>query len=138
MSADPDLPAGVARFLEESIESYEQLEILLLMHSQPGLWWGTGAFAAATQLSDEQINEALRALCQRGLADTLVGNVPMYKYGATALAQAAIIGELETCLVQRKVEVIKAMHQHALARLRARAAHTFTDAFLGSRKREEG
>lgn len=66
MSADP-LPDRVRTLLDGRIDSVTQLDILLLIHRNPGRPWTGRAVAAELRIGDLWAEEQLSLLCRRGL-----------------------------------------------------------------------
>jgi class 3 adenylate cyclase len=136
MAAD-DIPGDVERLLFEALESYEQLEALLLLVEEPHLRRGADDVAAKLGMPEEAAREALDHLRERGLAvASATGDRVLYGYGAPSPDRDAAIRALARIYRERPAEIAKRMTANAIERLRTSAIRTFSDAFLlrGSKK----
>lgn len=118
----------VNTLLRDCIESFEQLEVLLLLHRTPGETWSPDAVATATtlKLSSDVADDALAHLRRWKLID---GEARVYRYDpanrldATVRALAAVYEE-------DRLEVMKIMNQNAIERVRTSALRAFADSFF--------
>ena|SRR5688572_1598621 len=136
MTADADIPKDVQAFLRDYIESYEELEVLLLLHRLRG---GAYAIAAITaQLPLPGINsETTEALVARGLLSARrTGTEPVYAYAPEDPEVDATVARLAQSYASVRLSVMKLMTANAMDRLRASALHTFADAFVFGRKKK--
>ena len=63
-----DLPADVRSLLDSTITSVEQLELLLLLHREPGRAWTAIAAGRAVHTSEHSAGIRLAELAARGVA----------------------------------------------------------------------
>ncbi len=129
------VPADVRALLEEHIETYEQLETLLLLRAHPGEWWTPESVGARLGIS---VGAAARALDEiygsAFLTSQAVEDGRRFMYGPAPVA-AASIDRLKVAYDERRIEIMKIMNESAIARLRTAAIRAFADAFLlGSKK----
>lgn len=134
LRAETDRLARIQRFLLERVQSYEQLEILLLLFNSREFLWAPAAISDKLQLSELDVSDALDALRSRGLVTTLECGVGLV-YAPESAALNQMVTDLATLCESQRLEVMKAMTANAILRLRARTADAF-DA-LGSRKNAE-
>ncbi len=134
MSGTDDLPEDVRALLHEHIESYEQLEILLLLRRERYEQWTEEGLSARLRVRAELIETALAALKASGLIEA-AGAVPTrFAYRPASSGLDAAAGRLEREYAERPILVIQLMSANAIERLRTAALHTFADAFVLSKK----
>ncbi|MGH8296423.1 MAG: hypothetical protein ACRETZ_13165 [Steroidobacteraceae bacterium] len=137
MSDASDLPEDVRALLHEHIESYEQLEILLLLHRErPEQWTGDG-LAARLHVQAELIESALMGLRSSGLVETIGAAPTRFAYRPASSGLDAAVGRLEREYADRPVLIIQLMSANAIERLRTAALHTFADAFVLKKKDQD-
>lgn len=121
---DP-LSDDVRRFLDENVESLEQLEILRVLAEDPGRAWGATELAGAIQAEPATAAKHLTALGGRGLITlTTAGAEAAGRHGARTPELGAKVDALLAAYRQRPVTMIKLVYERANERLRA-----FSDAF---------
>jgi hypothetical protein len=119
------VPEPVRVFLRAQIESYEELEVLLLVREQRGRWCSAsqiGALGSATLMAPA---EALERLYRRGLL--AVRDEPpdvRYQYDPSDRALVERVDELALVYRDNPLEVMKLMTQNAVERVRSQAART--------------
>jgi hypothetical protein len=137
---DPsDLPEDVRRLLQEHIQSYEQLEILLLLRRVRYEAWTSGALATRLRISEALVAPALACLEAAGLLRTDTGNdppaqPPRYAYRPASSGLDATVGILDREYAERPISIIKLMSANSIERVRTAALHTFADAFVLNKK----
>jgi DNA-binding transcriptional ArsR family regulator len=118
-------PEDVRRFLDEYVESIDQLEILRLLWEKPETDWSATALSAEVQAEPADVSAHLAVLRARGLlasADRGAGLV--YRYGPR---NPELEGRLQTMLQhyrERPVSMIKLVVARSKDPLR-----NFSDAF---------
>ena len=134
MSDARELPEDVRALLHEHIESYEQLEVLLLLRRERYEQWTGEALAARLRVRAELIDTALAGLEASGLVE-LAGAAPArFAYRPASSGLDAAVGRLEREYAERPILVIQLMSTNAIERLRTAALHTFADAFVLKKK----
>jgi len=134
VSGASDLPDDVRALLHEHIDSYEQLEILLLLRRERHEQWTGERLAARLRVRAELIEPALAGLKTGGLVEA-VGVAPTrFTYHPATAELDASVGRLEQEYAQRPILVIQLMSANAIDRLRTAALHTFADAFILKKK----
>jgi len=125
-----DLPEDVRALLKEHIESYEQLEMLLLLRRERYEVWTAEGLAARLRVGAELIEPALAALKLSGLVE-ITGTAPSrFAYRPASPGLDAATGRLEREYAERPILIIQLMSANAIERLRTAALHTFADAFV--------
>jgi hypothetical protein len=128
---DNDLPEEVQRFLREHVESFEQLEIVLLLRGRADEAFDSNAISAELRLPEVIVEEALDTLSQRALVRRAPGVAgPLYSYSPETPSLAALVSALAQLNVERRLDVMRSMTANSIERLRAKALSTFADAFL--------
>ena len=139
MTDTDDLPEDVRALLHEHIESYEQLEVLLLLRRERYEEWTIAALAARLHVREELIASALERLKSASLVAAVSATAAMrfaYRPGSSGLDAAA--GHLDRAYAERPIRVIQLMSANAIERLRTAALHTFADAFVLKKKDDDG
>lgn len=126
-----EVPKRVAEFLHGNVESYEELEILLLLHRERTQSWSAEALGARLRLSVPLTDAALSALAARRLINA-ASNPPGSSYTAVSANPALdeTIGCLANFYASRPIEIIKLMSANAIERVRTAALRTFVEAFV--------
>jgi hypothetical protein len=126
MSRD-ELDDDLQRFLRDCVQSYEELEVLLLLHRDRSKEWTPVEAAAALRLTSEAAGTALENL----LASALLRRRPERRYrcepGDPALE--ALIAKLADASVHNRIRLVQVMSKNALDRLRVASLRTFAEAF---------
>jgi len=131
---DAVLPRDVLAFLRERIESYQQLEILLLLRARPERRRSVRSIAAELRLPEASAVEACHFLQQQELACAVEGTGELLVvYGPVCPELDGTIGQLAMAYAGNRIDVASAMAVHALDRFRSRASRILLDAIL-SRK----
>ncbi|MBW4050681.1 MAG: hypothetical protein HIU85_04340 [Proteobacteria bacterium] len=129
-----DLPEDVRALLQEHIESYEQMETLLLLRRERHEQWTASGLAGRLRVRAELIDTALAGLEASGLIEA-IGAAPLrFAYRPAGAGLDAAVGRLERAYTERPILVIQLMSANAIERLRTAALHTFADAFVLKKK----
>jgi DNA-binding IclR family transcriptional regulator len=128
----------VRAFLRENIESYEELEVLLLLQRESVGPWNARALAARLHLPAPLLHEALGALRSRKLVDRWFdGTEECYRLAADMAANETL-ASLATLYASHAVEIIKLMSTHSIERIRTAALRSFADAFVFRKDKKNG
>ena len=139
MSSTEDLPEDVRALLNEHIESYEQLEVLLLLRRERYEEWTIEGLAARLHLREELIGSALEGLKAGGLVvATSATSAPRFAYRPASSGLDAAAGRLDREYAERPIRIIQLMSANAIERVRTAALHTFADAFVLKKKDSDG
>lgn len=134
MSGINDLPDDVRELLNEHIESYEQLETLLLLRRERYEEWTVEGLAARLHVHTELVETALAGLKVSGLVEATATTPPRFAYRPTSSRLDAASGRLEREYAERPILVIQRMSANSIERLRTATLHTFADAFVLKKK----
>jgi hypothetical protein len=129
-----DLTEDVRALLHEHIESYEQLEMLLLLRRERHEQWTGEGLAGRLRVGAELIQTALAGLEAGGLIEVIRGSPSRFAYRPATAGLDAAVGRLERAYAERPILVIQLMSANAIERLRTAALHTFADAFVLKRR----
>jgi hypothetical protein len=142
-----ELSQDVLALLRNSIEAYEELEVLLLLHRSRERGWTVAELSERLRLSEDLISAAVARLAAASLAGVAPGGPegsgPLtarksYQYRAATPALDATIGELAAAYSDNPVTVIRAMSAHSIQRVRTAALRAFADAFIFKRNKDRG
>ncbi len=126
-----DLPEDVRAMLHEHVESYEQLEVLLLLRRERYEEWTVTGLAARLHVREELVDSALEGLRRAGLvAITGAAPAPRFVYRPASSGLDAAASRLDREYAERPIKIIQLMSANAIERLRTAALHTFADAFV--------
>lgn len=119
-------------FLRAYIDSFECLEVLLLLRRERTAWT---AEALCTRLNTRAplVDDALTTLVRAGLLDIALQdmNLPTaYTYAGESSAHDAIVASLETAYRDERIRIMQLMSTNAIDRLRTSALRAFADAFI--------
>jgi hypothetical protein len=132
-----DLPDDVRALLHEHIESYEQLETLLLLRRERYEHWTGEGLAARLRVRTELVDAALARLKASGLVEA-TGSAPnRFAYRPASSGLDAAVGRLQSEYTERPILIIQLMSANAIERLRTAALHTFADAFVLKKKDDD-
>lgn len=133
-----NLPDDVRALLHEHIESYEQLEVLLLLLRERHEEWTIARLAARLHVREELIGSALEGLKAGGLvAISATTPAPRFAYRPASSGMDVAAGRLEREYLDRPIRIIQLMSANAIERLRTAALHTFADAFVLNKKKDD-
>lgn len=137
MTEAGDLPDDVRALLHEHIESYEQLETLLLLRRERYEQWTSGGLAARLRVRAELVESALIRLEASGLVETTGAAPARFAYRPASSRLDATVGRLQREYAERPILIIQLMSANAIERLRTAALHTFADAFVLKKKDDD-
>jgi hypothetical protein len=121
----------VRDFVEKYVQSYEQLEVLLLLCRRRDVSWTPTTVGEAVRISTLLAAKALDDLCRDRLVDQLqMGRQSSYTFRPASSRLAATIEALLKEYDDNPLNVIHLMNEKALDRVRSAAARTFADAFV--------
>lgn len=118
-------------FLLQYVETYEQLEVLLLLCRQRDRSWTPEAVGERLRISTLVAAKALDDLCRSRLLDQLkVGRQTTYTFRPASTRLGATVEALVREYDDSPLNIIHLMNSNALDRVRSAAARTFADAFV--------
>ena len=124
------LPEDVHHFLNQNIESVEQLEVLLLLWRTPERGWTTDGVATAVYSHPSSVVRRLAMLLGQGLLRE--GEPGCYQYAPRTADLHVTVTRLDHVYRERRVAVITLIASKPIENVRA-----FSDAFRIRRKKEE-
>jgi len=138
MYSDP-VPSDLKALLHDRIETYEQLEILRLLHRNRVDTWTAERIAQQLNLTPTLVSSALDGLC----ANAFVKARSVLHDGAMAYALAPpprgeTLARLVEVYEEQPIEIIKLMSANAIERVRTAALRAFADAFVLHKGKDNG
>jgi predicted transcriptional regulator len=138
LAAD-DLPEDVRKLLREHIESYEQLELLLLLRTELDHRWTVDALSARFRIPASLASLALDELQRAGFVQARApGAEKQYVYVAQRDPVEATLNRLAQAYREHPIPILKQMSANAIERVRTAALRTFADAFLLRKDKKDG
>lgn len=119
----PGLPEDVERFIAQHLDNLEQLEILLLLRSQPNREFEPREVTAELRLGPESARSRLSDMAARGFLSAR-GDPPRYQYRPDSGETDRVISEVARCYAERRVAVITQIFSP-----RSDSVRGFADAF---------
>ncbi|HEX2188862.1 MAG TPA: hypothetical protein VHG51_08195 [Longimicrobiaceae bacterium] len=101
------VPPEVARFIAEHIDAAEQLEILLLLHREPGKKWTSRDVSQAIYTVPASATLRLESLVASGFAASTGGADPAYQFAPRTDQQRQQVESLAAAYRKDRVAVIK-------------------------------
>jgi hypothetical protein len=126
---EEEVPEDVRAFLSRYIDSYDQLEILLLLRRERSDWTAED-LRSRVKVSLSQIEAALAALCSHGLVQAVSPEKSHYIAVSRPDALDETISRLAGIYASRPIEIIRLMSTNAIERVRTSALRAFVDAFV--------
>lgn len=127
-----ELPDDVIRFLNQHIDSVEQLEVLLLLHRAAESDWTAEMVAAALYTQPASAERRLAALCDDGLIVPSPRQPGAFRHIPNASGDGEMIATVADTYRERRVAVVTAIASKPMGHVRA-----FSDAFRLRRKEED-
>lgn len=125
-----DIPAELTRFINTSIDSVDQLRILLLLYRSPDKEWDALSVAPTLYLKPDTAAAALAQLEVRGLL-AVSASGRLYHYQPKTPELAALVAQVAQLDQERPVTLINLVYARPKDSLQA-----FSDAFKLGRKEE--
>jgi predicted ArsR family transcriptional regulator len=134
--SEVELDEALLRFLLRVVESYDDIDALLLLAKESTKRFTAEDLAARLHLPIEEARTVLQRLASRG-AVQLAGTdpAPAYMFERT---HAEVVELLARTFASDRLLVVRWMNARAIARVRDEAHKTFADAFLFRRKDPDG
>lgn len=129
------LPREVRELIREHIHSLEQLDLLLVLHEQPGQALGVSEAAAALGSTDALARATMTHLCRQGLSTVSADSTARYD-PKDALLHKRVMA-LAASYAQSRTEVLTFISACALDRVRDAQGRAFAHAYLGHRSKKE-
>lgn len=117
-----DFPEDVRRFIGDSIDSVQQLEILLFLRNDPNRSWSADEVGQSLYISPQPAELRLLGLKARNLL-AASGTPSVYRYAPQTAELDAVVARLADLYRERRVTVITLIYSRPLP------AQAFADAF---------
>jgi DNA-binding MarR family transcriptional regulator len=128
------LSPALRKLLDTQVESFEKLELLMLLRRSPS-GRRAGELAIALNIGSDEVRAIVAALSAAGLvaraADGAISLAPQRPEGQ------AVLDELARVYEEDKIVLVKVIAETAMDRLRNLAGRAFADAFV-IRKNKKG
>lgn len=114
------------RFLFEHVESYEELELVVLLRRQRERDWSPEQAATELRLPAGSCLAGFEGLEQRGIVakGALSGT---FRYAPCSVELAARLAQVDECYRNQRLAVVMLMSVNAIERLRVATLHRFAD-----------
>lgn len=122
--ADANITAEVEQFVTKHLDTSEQVEVLLLLHSAPERTWSVDAIYQKILTSRESVGRQLELLCARGLAEVRNAEPGAYAYRAQSPELEAAVKSLAAIYRQSPHRIIQLIYSKPSSAIRS-----FADAF---------
>ena len=133
------LTDAVTALLADRIESFEQLETLLLLRQHRDQAWTPKSVGEKLGIAATTAAEALEHLCRKNLLDDRVdGEALRFRYAPATPDLDGAVSALARAYGERRLEVMTLVSANAVARVRTSATRMFADAFLIGRRKKDG
>ena len=134
-----EIPDDVQALLRDHIESYEQLEVLLLLRREVGKTWAAERISERLGISPALAADALAAL---GTSRLVVAHEDepetRYAYAPEKASLVETVNRLASDYASARIEIIKLMSANAINRVRTGALRAFADAFVIRKDKDNG
>lgn len=121
---------AVRAFLRDDIDSFESLEVLLLLHRERTAWTAD-ELCRRFEIRAPVIDDALASLVRARLVSATGQNVlGSYRYADGDSARDALVASLERAYRDEPIQIMRLMSANAIERLRNGAIRAFADAFV--------
>jgi DNA-binding GntR family transcriptional regulator len=133
-----EIPEDVRELIRERVCSVEELEILMLLESEPARAWQDAEVATALGASREVVRTALAKLAAAGLVhaeDPGRGPTRLQPESEALRDAVALLGNLYRT---QRIDILVFIAQSAISRVRNQALHTFAQAFRIKKGKPDG
>lgn len=121
---DRGIPDAVRHFIADSIDSAEELDLLLLLHRTPDRTWDAESASQVVYSVPQSTRDRLVELARKGLAREAPGTPVSFQYGPQTPELEAAVDELASIYRVRRAEVVSLVLAKGVDPLRS-----FADAF---------
>jgi len=128
------LPEDVQALLRASVESYEHLAVLLLVHREPTQGWSVLELAQRLSIPAQLVEPSVVDLFRAGLLRASSEEALVrYRYSADSCVHVTI-ARLAREYTENPAQVVRVLNANAIERVRTSALQTFADAFVLKKK----
>jgi len=117
-----DFPPRIKQFIDDHLDSVTELELLLLLRSNPSCTWTAQEAGATLYATTEAMALLMGGLSARGLLKSHDGD--RFAYQPTTPELASLVDELADLYRQRRATVITLIYSKPMDKIRS-----FADAF---------
>lgn len=128
-----DILADAQALASLRIDSVVQLELLLLLHQQPGRVWNTSEIAQELRIEQSWTSAQIALLVRHRLVEATADAADSYRYSPSTPEAAATVDRLACSYADRRVRLIGLIYSKP-----ADAVRTFADAFRFRRDDKNG
>jgi hypothetical protein len=134
-----EIPDDVRALLRDHIESYEQLEVLLLLRREVGKTWAAERISGRLGISPALAADALAALRSSRLVVAHEDEPETrYVYAPGKASLVETVNRLASDYASARIEIVKLMSANAINRVRTGALRAFADAFVIRKDKDDG
>lgn len=124
------IPHDVEELLRDVVHSFEELEVLLLLHREARRARTAAAIAVELHLELPAVSTALLELARQGL---LAQEEAAFRYAARTAGLASAVDHLAVVYSKDRMQVVLVLSRNAMSRIQHSTLKAFSDAFrLGS------
>jgi hypothetical protein len=135
----PELSQEAQAFLRDHVQSYEELEVLLLCARHPETGWTVDEITERLNLPSASLEEALENLHARRILDRRdEEGRRVFRYSPASAAEGRTIESLAQAYEGDRLEIMRLMNANAVERVRNSAIRAFADAFLLRKNEKDG
>jgi predicted transcriptional regulator len=128
----------VRAFLRDYIDSFESLDILLLLRRERTAWTAE-ELRGRLKNRAPLIDDALASLVRARLVNTSDQTVrTLYTYADEDSVRDAIVGSLQDVYRDEPIQIMQLMSTNAIERLRTSTIRAFADAFVVRKDKDRG
>lgn len=132
------LDEEVRAFLRHHIDSFESLEVLLLLYRERTAWTAD-ELCRRFRVRAPVIDDAIASLVRARLVNATERNVlTSYRYADEDSVRDALVASLERTYRDEPIQVMQLMSANAIERLRSGAIRAFADAFVFRKDKGRG
>jgi len=128
---------AVRAFLRDYIDSFESLEILLLLRRERTVCTAE-ELCRRLKTRAPLIDDALASLARARLVNTDQNALALYVYADEDPARDGIVGSLERVYRDEPIKIMQLMTTNAIERLRTSTIRAFADAFVVRKDKGRG
>ena len=122
-------------FLQRRIAGVDELEALLLVRSDAARGWTAAAVALALDRPESWAAPALESLCTAELLVSRGGDTEERRFSyQPAPALESVVTRLAHLYDEQRADILRALNDNAVERIRAAVAKTFSGAFDSGKK----
>lgn len=139
MTEPHDIAPRVRSLISERIESFEQLEVLKLLSSQPTRDWTAAAVGRELRIDADLAAMALHSLAVRELVVMRRSErEPTFRFGSANPSLSLAAEDLLRAYADDPLGIVRLLSANAIERVRTAATRAFSDAFLYRKDKKDG